>query len=280
MNNNTYILLKDLPDAKAGTELVFDGNGTYDYKSHRTVEGDDETLSWYRKEFVENNPSWFKLKEHPIQEEQSVFSAEKITQQLDKLNFAEEAFNAARLTHQMVGFKFDTFQDFAQSKPLPTKEEVSKSWEILEFKRSSGTVIERSAFDWVDVERGAILITSVKRLTDGEVFEVGKENKFNGRTIQKFFIGWAGMEIHYTDGFRELLMVFLEPPKEETNPILPSYSLITETYVSFIKTMNRSKFMSKIENDGIYIRLAGNKDKDEIFSLEWYKVFDFKKDCQ
>lgn len=62
--NKTYILLKDLPDAKAGIELEYDGNDSYDYKSNRTTNNtDDNTISWYKKEFVENNPEWFKLKE-------------------------------------------------------------------------------------------------------------------------------------------------------------------------------------------------------------------------
>ena len=30
--NKIYVLQKDLPDAKAGTELVFDGKDSYDYK--------------------------------------------------------------------------------------------------------------------------------------------------------------------------------------------------------------------------------------------------------
>lgn len=56
-----YRLIKDLPDAKAGTILEFDGNDCYDYKSHRTGNKIDTALSWYKKDFVENNPDWFEL---------------------------------------------------------------------------------------------------------------------------------------------------------------------------------------------------------------------------
>lgn len=54
-----YELVRDLPDADAGTILEWDGGDHYDYKSKRNFD-DDTTLSWYRKEFVENNPAWFK----------------------------------------------------------------------------------------------------------------------------------------------------------------------------------------------------------------------------
>lgn len=64
MNNTTprqYRLLRDLPDAKAGTILTFDENNCYDYESKRLIKSDDTTVSWYNKEFVENSPDWFEL---------------------------------------------------------------------------------------------------------------------------------------------------------------------------------------------------------------------------
>jgi len=51
-----YRLLKDLPDAKAGTELISDGQGNYDYKT-------PTDSGWYNEEYVENNPTWFELVE-------------------------------------------------------------------------------------------------------------------------------------------------------------------------------------------------------------------------
>jgi len=73
-DNKTYILQKDLPDAKAGTELIFDGENCYDYNSDRTDTTDNVTISWYKKHFVENNPEWFKLKQQPVEDKRIVIS--------------------------------------------------------------------------------------------------------------------------------------------------------------------------------------------------------------
>jgi hypothetical protein len=51
MKSKTYILLKDLPDVKAGAEFTMDF-GFYQYGKY----------TYYKKD-VETNPEWFKLKE-------------------------------------------------------------------------------------------------------------------------------------------------------------------------------------------------------------------------
>jgi hypothetical protein len=48
-----YRLLKDLPDAYAGITLTQDNGGDYDYVSNAGIE------SFYHKNQVENNPTWF-----------------------------------------------------------------------------------------------------------------------------------------------------------------------------------------------------------------------------
>jgi hypothetical protein len=40
-----------------------------------------------------------------------------------------------------------------------------------------------------------------------------------------------------------------------------------------IKTIENKKFMIEQREDGIYIRLAGNEEKGEVFTLEWGKVY-------
>lgn len=52
-----YKLLKDLPDAKAGTIFTHDGDDSYRYESLQYLDG----ISWYREVCVENNPEWFEL---------------------------------------------------------------------------------------------------------------------------------------------------------------------------------------------------------------------------
>jgi hypothetical protein len=41
------------------------------------------------------------------------------------------------------------------------------------------------------------------------------------------------------------------------------------------KTLSKNKVMIKTESDGIYIRLAGNPDANEYFTLEWIRVHSF-----
>ena len=48
-----------------------------------------------------------------------------------------------------------------------------------------------------------------------------------------------------------------------------------------INTLENGKFMAKVEDDGVYIRLAGNKDGCEAFSLHFANVLpnDNYTDC-
>lgn len=41
------------------------------------------------------------------------------------------------------------------------------------------------------------------------------------------------------------------------------------------KTLKGDNVMSKIEKDGIYIRLAGSEQNGEVASKDWAKVFSF-----
>lgn len=68
-SNNTqqkvYVLQKDLPDAKAGTELTWSDNyGGYEYVDNT---GDGDGCLMFSKN-VENNPEWFKEKQIPIED--------------------------------------------------------------------------------------------------------------------------------------------------------------------------------------------------------------------
>jgi hypothetical protein len=51
-------------------------------------------------------------------------------------------------------------------------------------------------------------------------------------------------------------------------------------FLAVLKTLKANKVMVMTKYDGIYIRLAGNVEKGEAFSLEWAKVLSFKKDQQ
>lgn len=71
-----YKLLRDLPDAKAGTIFTFDGDDSYDYKSAQYEDG----KSWYKNVVVENNPDWFELIPIPSKEVQERIIVGDVTQ--------------------------------------------------------------------------------------------------------------------------------------------------------------------------------------------------------
>lgn len=57
----------------------------------------------------------------PVAEGQSLFNADKINDRIKQIEEMEDAFNEARLTHPMIGFKHTTFEDYINSKSPLTK---------------------------------------------------------------------------------------------------------------------------------------------------------------
>lgn len=49
----------------------------------------------------------------------------------------------------------------------------------------------------------------------------------------------------------------------------------SEHFKAVLQTLKHNKVMVKTEADGIYVRMAGNENKGECFSLEWGKVVSF-----
>jgi hypothetical protein len=62
-SKDVYILQKDTPICKAGTEFISDDTVGYGYISHTNKDKDYE--EYFKPENVENNPEWFKKKEEP-----------------------------------------------------------------------------------------------------------------------------------------------------------------------------------------------------------------------
>ena len=56
--NKTYILLKDLPDSKAGDRYEWRGELPFSIEAY--YKNGDVQESYWTKEMVENNPEWFK----------------------------------------------------------------------------------------------------------------------------------------------------------------------------------------------------------------------------
>ncbi len=131
--DKVYILQKDLPDSKKGDEYIWRndvvGTGAY-YKNG------DKTQSYWLKGNVENNAEWFKVKVNlDIDNAITLLISEGYT--VSKGSYGtlsvhhsakdplcatytevemRDCFNESRLTHPMVGFKFDTFEDYLKSK--------------------------------------------------------------------------------------------------------------------------------------------------------------------
>lgn len=96
MNKKIYILKKDLPDVKAGSE----------YTPIMGI-GYCKGQSCFLSKYVENNSEWFELKH------KHSFTIEDM----------EDCFEQSRLTQPMIGFKYDTFEEyFNDIYPLSDKE--------------------------------------------------------------------------------------------------------------------------------------------------------------
>ncbi len=167
-----FILLKDLPDAKAGTVLKYDCDGCYDYTSNNNEE------CWYNKIHVENNPDWFK-EVKPIPENflnwkgvvQDIISFNKGGMPLDELvehlERQVEIINNKLpdkpiLEYEILSFRHKTNLDLTMNL---NKDDGSYSYHKDTVRMGYENCIV--AYD----------IFSVKRNNDGEVFCVGDKVK-------------------------------------------------------------------------------------------------------
>ncbi len=48
-----------------------------------------------------------------------------------------------------------------------------------------------------------------------------------------------------------------------------------EKYNRTLNTLRENRIMVKMDETGVYVRLAGNEKRGEVFSLEWGKVISF-----
>ena len=60
-----------------------------------------------------------------------------------------------------------------------------------------------------------------------------------------------------------------------TPVVIGSASMETLEFRRVLNTLRENKVMVKVEDDGVYIRMAGVEDRGECFSLEWAKVRSF-----
>jgi len=180
MSNNTmdnqkkYRLLKDLPDAKAGTELVFDGMEAYDYISEG-IEGNLPNPSWYKREFVENNPEWFEeIKDTPVEVEHKKIEANVsgASWQSDKAGMLVVNLGESYISED----KFPAIKKAIEeiiNPPASTPAPPPKEYEILSYLFNLGgqdIEVKKENTLWGQCVQMKSPILSVKRLSDGEVF--------------------------------------------------------------------------------------------------------------
>ncbi len=211
--NPKYKLLQDLPDAKAGTILTWDGNNCYDYESSRTGQiSESETMSWYRKEFVEATPEWFTP--ITIEEEVPFVWTDELVGEYGEWYRKEQGSGWKYLGWDRI----EAFKDYKGIKqpvpPTPSeyKGVESRDWQIVSFRRGFNENLtlkngkyrsDVSSISDMDFLLKNCSIVSVKRLSDGVVFSIGDEvcrfsTKQITETINKFVIeGEKGFEVLY-----------------------------------------------------------------------------------
>lgn len=123
--------------------------------------------------------------------------------------------------------EFEAFKQSKQSAPepsaLPTKEYEIVSYifnDVCYSKKGAGFVSPTGDYLLKENKKDSE-IHSVRRLFDNTIWTSGATN--GNRTIEKFYIGWAGMEVHYTDGSGELLITQKYEPTP-TEPVITDNS--------------------------------------------------------
>jgi hypothetical protein len=215
MSNKTYVLLKDLPDAKAGSEYVY--NNTYKrYYLDGNVLG-----SYWDAEYVENNPDWFKLKQ-PVEDKRIEVS--KFCK-FDTKNTGEDFYyqfcaskpipkefseQICRAIEYVVN---DVFEKIVP--PTLERQESKKDWEIISYYHEGWIYKKNSMGEFIAPFNAPVhllilhpdnmkIIHSVRRISDGEVFELHKvyydEMDRNLKPIKKFFVKDSVMYAQFDEG--------------------------------------------------------------------------------
>lgn len=226
MNKNTvYILQKDLPHVKAGTEFSQENNNP-DYYNANFCHYHDRL----HKSRIINNPTWFKPKEE--------VNESKPTEQFQwtpdlEWEFARYCKTILNKNNNYCG-QYESFdRDVIKWKESKSKKEEPQ-WEILEFKnlrsgivyikKDNGKFNSGNGLDW-DLEKFDIkdheIINSVKRFPDNTVWSVDMVTEHG--IITAFKIVGSTMVAEIKNNIfpydYPLYLSELKAPKEEQVPI-------------------------------------------------------------
>lgn len=123
MKAKTYILMKDLPDSKVGDEYIW-----VDYHEAYYLNGDTNKSYWIDK-CVENNPTWFKLKEEKkVAVPQEAAYREMIFHRNTKNPYSSEGQS---YTAYKKGFEECWEHFFNAKEPEPTPQNIKEEKPVL-----------------------------------------------------------------------------------------------------------------------------------------------------
>ena len=186
MKAKTYILMKDLPDSKVGDEYIW-----VDYHEAYYLNGDTNKSYWIDK-CVENNPTWFKLKEEErlkVAVVGSGLSGDCLTVKVWPFKREEAIFKEKHVAIQKA------IEDILNEEPEPTPQNIKEEkpeWEMLSYEFNNRVYIPNTE-PYIELSKGfkdkEYSIHSVKRLSDGEVFSLGDRVYFNNGITRG--ISWA-----------------------------------------------------------------------------------------
>jgi len=269
--NTVYILQKDLPHVKAGTEFSQENNNP-DYYNANFCHYHDRL----HKSRIINNPTWFKPKEE--------VNESKPTEQFQWTNELVMEFVNFHDEQKGIHWLSEDIEKFKQSKSK-TEQPL---WEILEFEHSSGKAtfvlnedkkyfcqdFKDEYFNLEDLLHNKLgktyNIKKVKRLSDGEVFSVGdyveyafvgaSDNFYTPHLIKRFEIKDGVMnvqgEVPELFNFTLISCKKSKAPKEEQVPIKVKS-------IAFYTSMREMPIC-----DVFSVRLTGDISEDKLQSIK------------
>lgn len=287
--SNTYILLKDLPDGSmVGDEYAKYGDQYRNERFRKDKCPVIEDAAWFTWQ-VENNPSWFKLKEQVEEKRIEVgrFSIQKtFGKSLDNVVYEfscnnpiptkkyeavkqaiERELNADSFNEEAYASMFDN----EPPAPEPQDSKEDKGWIILSFTKDghyfdkySFGYFKCAGFDnkvWTEpylIDNGAS-IHSVRRTSDGEVFTVGETvntNRNRGEhKIDSFGLIDGDMCVMmktFPTGNEFLYAISKKQPKEEPKPVRQMWNT-----------------HSGIHNEGILCMAKGCEEYNPLDEKHW-----------
>lgn len=164
-----YKLLRDLPDAKAGTIFTFDGDDSYEYESIQYKDG----KSWYKENVIHDNPEWFQPIHEPLSsciykgnwknpirfsKEVNDFIKSAWNVYDDKWRWADFIYKEiAENTYEL--WQFDELPKSIQERLRPpshqseSKKDKERDWEVVSFRQKVKQKNEYSILQVTDIPK-------------------------------------------------------------------------------------------------------------------------------